>query len=72
MNEEAGKELTFYELTWSEITRAEKALLDFDNSGEYDFRRAQINRVLKKFSNDTGPDPIIYLGESREAILAAY
>ena len=72
LNEENGKELTFYELTWSEITREEKALLSFDNSGEYEFRRAQINSMLKKFSNDTGPDPIIYLGKSREAILAAY
>lgn len=72
LNEENRKELTFYELTWSEITRQEKALLDFDNSGEYDFRRAKINGMLKKFSNDTGPDPIIYLGKSREAILAAY
>jgi hypothetical protein len=72
LNEESGKELTFYELTWSEITRQEKALLDFDNSGEYDFRRAKVNSMLKKFSNDTGPDPIIYLGKSREAILAAY
>jgi len=72
LNEEKGKELTFYELTWSEITRQEKALLAFDNSGEYDFRRARINSMLKKFSNDTGPDPIIYLGKSREAILAAF
>jgi hypothetical protein len=72
LNEENGKQLTFYELTWSEITREEKALLDFDNSGEYDFRRARINSMLKKFSNDTGPDPIIYLGNSRELILAAF
>jgi hypothetical protein len=72
LNEQNGKELTFYELTWSEITRQEKALLDFDNSGEYDFRRARMNAMLKKFSNDTGPDPIIYLGQSRVPILAAY
>ncbi len=72
LNEKYGQELTFYELTWSEITRQEKALLDFDNSGEYDFRRAKINAMLKKFSNDTGPDPIIYLGQSRVPILAAY
>ncbi|NOT12551.1 MAG: hypothetical protein HOP23_12075 [Methylococcaceae bacterium] len=72
LNEKTGKELTFYELTWSEITRKEKELLAFDNSGEYDFRRAKINGMLKKFSNDTGPDPIIYLGKSRESILAAY
>ena len=72
LNEQNGKELTFYELTWSEITRQEKALLDFDNSGEYDFRRARMNAMLKKFSNDTGPDPIIYLGQSRVPILAAF
>ena len=72
LNEETGKELTFYELAWSEITRNEKELLAFDNSGEYDFRRAQVNSLLKKFSNDTGPDPIIYLGKNRDAILAAF
>ena len=72
LNEQNGQELTFYELTWSEITRQEKALLSFDNSGEYDFRRARMNAMLKKFSNDTGPDPIIYLGQSRVPILAAY
>jgi hypothetical protein len=27
---------------------------------------------MKKFSNDTGPDPIIYLGESREDILVSF
>ena len=72
LNEQNGRELTFYELTWSDITRSEKALLDFDTSGEYDFRRAKINGMLKKFSNDTGPDPIIYLGQSRTLILAAF
>jgi hypothetical protein len=72
LNEQSGQELTFYELTWSEITRQEKALLNFDTSGEYDFRRARMNAMLKKFSNDTSPDPIIYLGESRMPILAAF
>lgn len=71
-NENNSKELWFYELTWSEITRAQKALLAFDNSGEYSFRRAEVNDMLKKFSNDTGPDPIIYLGESRDLILRAF
>lgn len=71
-NDEMGRDLTFYELTWSEITRKEKELLAFDNSGDYEFRRAEVNNMLKKFSNDTGPDPIIYLGQSREAILAAF
>ncbi|MDD1607889.1 MAG: hypothetical protein LUQ18_05230, partial [Methylococcaceae bacterium] len=72
LNEQNGQELTFYELTWSEITRKEKELLAFDTSGDYDFRRAKINGLLKKFSNDTGPDPVIYLGESRVPILAAF
>ena len=34
LNEQNSQEHTFYELTWSEITRQEKALLDSDNSGE--------------------------------------
>ncbi len=72
INDTDGRELIFYELTWSGITRDEKALLSFDDSGDYEFRRARINSLLKKFTNDTGPDPIIYLGESREAILAAF
>ncbi len=72
LNEDASRKLTFYELTWSEISRPEKALLSFDNSGEHDFRRARINSALKRFSNDTTPDPIIYLGKSRQLILAAF
>ncbi|MGZ8902409.1 MAG: hypothetical protein ACXW0H_02530 [Methylobacter sp.] len=71
-NENSSRELWFYELTWSEITRDQKALLAFDNSGEYSYRRAEVNDMLKKFSNDTGPDPIIYLGESRDLILRAF
>ncbi|SCY06587.1 hypothetical protein [Nitrosospira sp. Nsp13] len=72
LNEENGKEVIFYELTWSDITREDKKLLAFDSSGEYDFRRATMNSMLKKFSNDTGPDPLIYLGKSREPIQAAF
>ncbi|MGJ0485726.1 MAG: hypothetical protein ACR65R_14535 [Methylomicrobium sp.] len=72
LNEETHKELTFYELTWSVITRSEKDLLTYDTSGDYDFRRARINSIMKKFSNDVSPDPIIYLGQSREPILASF
>lgn len=72
LNKEHTQELLFYELTWSEITAAQKAVLAYDNSGEYSFRRAEVNDLMKKFSNDTGPDPIIYLGESREDILVAF
>ncbi|SJM95996.1 hypothetical protein [Crenothrix polyspora] len=72
LNEQNGQELTFYELTWSEISRAEKQILAFDTSGDHDFRRAKINGLLKKFSNDAGADPVIFSGESREPILATF
>ena len=66
------QELLFYELTWSPITAKQKEVLGYDNSGEYSFRRAEANDLMKKFSNDTTPDPIIYLGESRDDILASF
>lgn len=72
LNKEKTQELLFYELSWSEITAKDKEVLDYDNSGEQSFRRAEVNDLLKKFSNDTGPDPIIYLGEKREDILTAF
>ena len=71
-NADGSKELLFYELTWSEITRSQKELLGFDNSGEYSYKRAEVNDMLKKFGNDTGPDPIIYLGDTRTHILRAF
>lgn len=66
------KELLFYELTWSEITTKKKEILAYDNSGEYSFRRAKLNDLMKRFSNDTGPDPIIYLGETKNDILTSF
>jgi hypothetical protein len=72
LSKDRSKELMFYELTWSAITAEKKEVLAYDNSGEYSFRRAEINNLLKKFSNSTGPDPIIYLGESREDILVSF
>ena len=72
LNQDKSQELLFYELTWSEITARDKEVLSYDNSGEQSFRRAEVNDLLKKFSNDTGPDPIIYLGEKREDILTAF
>lgn len=72
MDETGTREMLFYELTWSEITKKQKALLAFDHSGEYSFRRTEINNMLKNFANDTGPDPIIYLGESRPDILTSF
>lgn len=72
LSKDRRRELLFYELTWSMITAKQKEVLAYDNSGEYSFRRAEVNNMLKKFSNDTGPDPIIYLGESREDILVSF
>ena len=72
LNQAQTEELLFYELTWSEISSKYKEVLSYDNSGEQSFRRAEVNDLLKKFSNDTGPDPIIYLGEKREDILTAF
>jgi hypothetical protein len=72
LSKDRKNELLFYELTWSKITAPQKEVLAYDNSGEYSFRRAKINDLMKKFSNDTGPDPIIYLGESREDILVSF
>lgn len=72
LNAQRDQELLFYELTWSEITAKDKEILSYDNSGEQSFRRAEVNDLLKKFSNDTGPDPIIYLGEKRENILVSF
>lgn len=70
-NKERTRELLFYELTWSDIIKDEKALIEYDDSGTYAFKRASINRALKKFFNSHVPDPMIYLGSSRERILLA-
>ena len=72
LNKTKTKELLFYELTWSAITSKDKEVLAYDNSGEYSFRRAEINNLLKKFSNSTGPNPMFYLGNKRHDILAAF
>lgn len=66
------REMLFYELTWSAITADEKSVLSYDNSGEFSYRRALVNDLMKKFSNDTGPDPMIYLGESHDDILMSF
>jgi hypothetical protein len=71
-NEDASKELLYYELSWSAITAPEKSALEYDNSGEYSYRRADINDMLKKFSNDTAPDPMIYFGDKHDAILTSF
>lgn len=73
LDQDQNKEMLFYELTWSSITNPQKEKLKYDTSGEYSFRRAEVNQMLKVFSNDTSPDPMIYLGKhSQDVILASY
>ncbi len=72
LSKDHSREMLFYELTWSAITNPEKELLAYDTSGAYAFRRADLNQMLKQFSNDTSPDPMIYLGKSRDTILASF
>jgi len=68
-NELTDRELLFYELTWSDITKEEKKAIAYDVSGEFAFQRANINQVMKGFLNEHIADPMIYLGNSREKIL---
>lgn len=70
-NDRRTRELIFYELTWSEIIEKEKQIIAFDDSTEYTSRRTPINAALKGFFNSHFPDPILYLGESHDAILAS-
>ncbi len=72
LSKDRKRQMLFYELTWSKISAPLKKILAYDNSGEYSFRRAEVNDLLKEFSNNTGPDPMIYLGDQREAILSAF
>ncbi len=72
LSKDRRRQILFYELTWSNISAPLKKILAYDNSGEYSFRRAEVNDLLKEFSNNTGPDPMIYLGDQREAILSAF
>ena len=72
MNEDHSREMLFYELTWSAITNPEKEKIKYDTSGEYSYDRAEVNQLLKQFSNDASPDPMIYLGKSRGEILSSF
>lgn len=65
MNSTGEKEMIFAELTWDPIVENEKKGIEFDNSGEYSFRRAALNNSLKEFVNATLPDVLMYNGTSR-------
>ena len=68
MNEDKTQEMLFYELTWSQITDPEKAELEFDNSGEFSFKRAGLNHTIKTFFNNTVTDLMAYRGTSKDKI----
>ena len=70
-NKSGTRELLFYELTWSNITASKKAALAYDDSQEYAYRRAPLNRIMKSFFNTYVPDPIIYTGDTRVKILVS-
>lgn len=70
-NKQETRELLFYELTWSQITEAEKSIIEFDDSTEYSFRRASLNAMLKKFLNSHVPDSLVFLGEPQLPILSS-
>ncbi len=62
------REMLFYELTWDSIVEEEKHDIDFDNSGDYSFRRTPLNNTMKRFVNETVPDVMMYQGSSGEPI----
>jgi len=64
-SKDGTRKMTFYELTWSEITEPDKRVINYDSSGEYSFRRAGLNNELKQFINNHLPDPLIYLGNAQ-------
>jgi hypothetical protein len=70
-NKNRTRELLFYELTWSEISQAEKREIEYDGSEKYSYKRADINKVMKEFINDHVPDPMIYQGNSRSKIISS-
>lgn len=71
-NKDHSKTLLFYELVWSSITQEAKKVIAYDSTGEYAHRRADINDLLKKFSNETMPDSFLYLGDHRQDILTSF
>ena len=62
------RELLFYELTWSGIGESDKDVIAFDDSEAYTYRRAGLNKTLKKFMNATVPDLLVYEGIKKSVI----
>ena len=70
-SKDGTRAMSFYELTWSEITEPDKSVINYDSSGEYSFRRAGVNHELKQFINNHLPDPLIYFGDAQGNIQAS-
>ncbi|MDV6342956.1 hypothetical protein [Nitrosomonas sp. Is37] len=68
INANESREIIFAELTWDSIIAKEKQTISFDNSGEYSFRRAPFNNIMKVFVNDTIPDVMMFNSTSRQKI----
>lgn len=61
-NPETNQAIIFYEQTWASITFPSKEKLAYDVNQEYSAKRTKVNAVLKKYADETLPDPLIYLG----------
>jgi hypothetical protein len=67
-NTARDREMLFFELTWSPISRPAKDAIAFDNTAVYARQRASLNNVFKQFVNDVAPDPLVYTGTGRDRI----
>lgn len=72
LNKNLSKEVLVYELTWSRIIDKQKSLLAYDTSGEYSYRRADVNQMFKHFLNDVSPGNLIYLGGVKNKIITSF
>lgn len=70
-NQARGRDLVFYELTWSSINQPAKDALAFDRQQIHVIRRAGLNQRVREFVNDALPDPLAYTGVFRERIIAS-
>lgn len=68
-NIDATKKMLFYELTWSEITTPDKEIIAFDTTEQYSKFRVPFNNMIKKFLDNTLPDPLIYEVDKNNLIL---
>lgn len=68
-NDDGKMKLLFYELTWSEITTPDKQIIAFDTTEQYSKFRVPFNNMIKKFLDNTLPDPLIYEVDKNNLIL---